>query len=302
MLFRHGCFFLVLLAASPAYAQLDPLQGLNGLTDVPLSELSQKDNNPLGKTALALHPDDWKHTEGKHFIYHYVRNFVATRLAMEAEFSFRVIAQELNKAEPIDGRKSHIYIFDRPADWAEFQKAGELEPWTGGIHSSGSLFLLRDPSYKFSGHSLGHEIAHLLIYRYYGGNVPSWLNEGFAEYVSRKSRASYQRARGYLAKPHSTSLAPGQLIPLDQLMSYRRAPNDRVDTYYDETERLVRFLAQTDHARFLAFMAAIAAQEPFDQALLRIYAGIFVSRADFEAKFRAYASKDFGTSLQDQHG
>ncbi|MEO6871203.1 MAG: hypothetical protein ABI233_03165 [Chthoniobacterales bacterium] len=71
-----------MLAAS---VQLDPLQGLNGLTDVPLIELSQQDENPLGKTALALHPDDWKHAENEHFIYHYVRNFVASRLAVEAE-------------------------------------------------------------------------------------------------------------------------------------------------------------------------------------------------------------------------
>lgn len=287
---------LALLATPSAHAQLDQLQGLNGLTDVPLSELSQQDSNPLGQTALALHPDDWKHAEGEHFIYHYVRNFVAARLAVEAEFNFRVIAQELDRPAP-DGRKSHIYIFDRPADWVEFQNAGALEPWTGGIQSAGSLFVLRDPSYKFSGHSLGHEIAHLLIYRSYGRNVPSWLNEGFAEYVSRNSSASYQRARGYLAKPHSNSIAPGQLIPLDLLMTYRSAPTDRVNTSYDETERLVRFLAQTDHARSLALMAAIAAQEPFDQALLRIYAGIFVSRTDFEAKFRDYASKDYGTSL-----
>ncbi|MEO6871204.1 MAG: hypothetical protein ABI233_03170 [Chthoniobacterales bacterium] len=209
-----------------------------------------------------------------------------------------MIVQELSKPEP-DGRKSHIYIFDRPEDWAEFQKAGELEPWTGGIQSSGSLFVQRDPSYKFSGHALGHEIAHLLIYRYDGRNVPTWLNEGFAEYVSRNSRASYQRARGYFAKPHSSSIAPGQLIPINLLMTYDRAPNDRVDSYYDETERLVRFLAQADHVRFLALMTALSAEERFDPALLRIYAGVFASRADFDAKFRAYTAKDFGTSLQD---
>jgi hypothetical protein len=294
-----GWLFL-LLASATALAQLGELQGLNGLTDVPLSDLTQQDDNPLGKAALALHPDDWKHAEGEHFIYHYVRRFVASRLAVEAEFNFRVVAKELEKEEPASDRKSHIYIFDRPDDCQEFQKSGGLEQWTGGIQSSGSLFIQRDPSYKFSGHTLGHEIAHLLIYRYHGRNIPTWLNEGFAEFVSRNSRASYQRARGYLAKPHSTSLAPDQLIPLDTLMALPQAPNDKVNTYYDETERLVRFLAHVDHARFLTLLEVMAAKETFDNALLRVYAGIFASRADFEGEFREYASKDYGTTLQDQ--
>ncbi|MBA3832182.1 MAG: hypothetical protein H0X34_09870 [Chthoniobacterales bacterium] len=291
MSLRLGTFFLLLLATT-ASGQLDQLQGLNGLQDVPLTGLSQPDNNPLGAVALALHPEDWKHAEGEHFIYHYVRSFVATRISVEAEFNFRVVAQVLEKEAPASERKSHIYIFDRPGDWREFQKAGELEPWSGGIQSAGSLFLLSDPSYKFSGNTVCHEIAHLLLYRYYGSHIPCWLNEGFAEYVSRNSRASYQRARGYLAKPHSSSLAPEELIPLDQLTAMIRPPNEQVDIFYDESERLVRFLAQADQTRFLALLQVMAGGEEFEHALLRVYAGTFASRSDFEEKFHSYASRD----------
>ena len=291
---------LLLLTATSVFAQLSELQGLNGLQDVPLTNLSQADDDPLGAIALALHPDDWKHAEGEHFIYHYVRSFVATSMSVEAEFNFRVIAQALEKTELASDRKSHIYIFDRPEDWREFQKAGALEPWSGGIQSAGSLFLLRDPSYKFSGHTLGHEIAHLLLYHFYGSRIPSWLNEGFAEFVSRDSRASYQRARGYLAKPHSTSLAPGELIPLSQLTTLPQPPTERVTTFYEESERLVRFLVHTDKARFLAFLQVMASGESFERALSRVYAGTFANLSDFEDKFRDYASKDCATTLQDQ--
>ncbi len=294
-----GCSLLFLIFRI-AQAQIDPLQGLNALLDVSLDQLHQQDDNPLGRVALALHPDDWKHAEGEHFIYHYVRSFVATRTSVEAEFNFRVVAKELEKEEPASDRKSHIYIFDRPEDWQEFQKAGELEPWSGGIQSAGSLFLLSDPSYKFSGNTIGHEIAHLLLYRYYGLHIPCWRNEGFAEFVSINSRASYQRARGYLAKPHSSSLAPEKLIPLDQLTAMTRPPTEQVDIFYDESERLVRFLDHADQARFLALLQVVAEGETFGHALLRIYAGTFASRSDFEGKFRDYASKDYGTDLQDQ--
>ena len=297
MIHRAAAILLFFLLSCVAHAQLDELQGLNGLQNVPLAGLSQQDDNRLAKTALGLHPDDWKHAEGAHFIYHYVRSFVASRIAVEAEFNFRVVAKELEKEEPASERKSHIYIFDRPEDWAEFQKAGELEPWTGGIHVAGSLFLLHDPRYKFSGHTLGHEIAHLLLYRYFPGHIPSWLNEGFAEFVSRTSRASFQRARGYLAKPHSTSLAPEALIPLAQLTALASPPNERVDTFYDEAERLVRFLIVSDKERFLTFLPTMAGGEKFEPALLRVYAGVFASREDFEQKFLAYVSKDYGTTL-----
>ena len=297
---RLPAYLVLLLSVGSASGQLDQLSGLNGLQDIELAELSQQDDNPLGKTALTLHPEDWKHAEGEHFIYHYTRNFVASRAAVEAEFNFRVVARELEKEEPASDRKSHLYIFDRPEDWAEFQKAGELERWTGGIHSAGSLFLLRDPRYRFSGHTLGHEIAHLMIYRCYGPAIPCWLNEGFAEYVSRNSRASFQRARGYLAKPHSHLFSAGEFIPIEQLMTMTRPPNQRVETYYNESERLVRFLVVTDKSHFVNLLDALGRKEAFDDAFARVYAGTFASRTNFEEKFREYASNDFGTALQDQ--
>ncbi|MEY2527704.1 MAG: hypothetical protein QOE73_2475, partial [Verrucomicrobiota bacterium] len=42
--------------------------------------------------------------------------------------------------------------------------------------------------------------------------------------------------------------------------------------------------------------------QPFDTALLRIYAGKFATAAALEEKFRDYAAKDSGTSLQDVGG
>jgi hypothetical protein len=291
--------FSLVACAGSAFCQLDQLAGMGGLQEIELTALSQQDENPLGRIALALHPEDWKHAEGEHFIYHYVRSFVASRAAVEAEFDFRVITKELEKPELASDRKSHLYIFDRPEDWHEFQKAGILEAWTGGIHASGSLFLLRDPSHRFSNNTLAHEIAHLVLYRFYGAHIPCWLNEGFAEYVSRTSLASYQRARGYIMKPYSQSLAPGSTIPISMLIRMARPPNQFVNTFYNESERLVRFLVSSDKARFLTLLEDLARNESFDDALPRVYAGLFANRTDFEEKFGDYLSKDYGTTLQD---
>ncbi len=249
----------------------------------------------MGEKALAIHPEQWKHAETEHFIYHFVHSYVATPVSVEAEFHYRVVVKEMEREPPAGDTKSNIYIFERPEDWRAFQGLGELEPWTGGIHSQGSLFIVRNPAYKFTDNSLGHEIVHLVLHRFYPEGMPCWLNEGFAQYISKAAHASYQRARGYIARPHSESIASAELISLKALLEMTHPPSDRVETFYDESERLVRFLAATDKPSFLALLDALGHHQPFERAFLHVYAGKFSNLASFEERFRAYASQDFAS-------
>ena len=298
--FSFAIFALIAVSLS-LYAEELPASrfGLNALPEVEFSSLSQRDPNPLGEKALALHPEQWKHGETEHFIYHFVNSYVVTPISVEAEFHYRVVAKELQREQPAGDTKSHIYVFERPADWEQFQTLGHLEKWTGGIHSQGSLFILRDPAYKFSGNTLGHEISHLVLHRLYSDAIPSWLDEGFAQYVSKHAHASYQRARGYIARPRSQSIAIQDLIPLAALVAMTQPPSDQVETFYNESERLVRFLAFTDKSSFLTLLDALARHQPFDSALGRIYGGRFSSPSALEEAFRDYAAKDAGSSHRD---
>jgi hypothetical protein len=280
----------------------EPVRLTGLLPEVAFSSLTQRDPNPLGEKALALHPEQWKHGETEHFIYHFFDGYVVTPISVEAEFHYRVVAMELQREQPPGDTKAHIYIFQRPADWQQFQTVGHLEKWTGGICSQGSLFILRDPAYKFSGNTLGHEIAHLVLHRFYADGIPCWLNEGFAQYVSKGAQASYRRARGYDARPRSQAIARQDVIPLATLVAMTQPPSDRVETFYNQSERLVRFLASTDKANFLLLLDALARHQPFDSALLRTYPGKFATVPAFEEQFRDYATKDSGTSLPDAGG
>src|SRR5258707_4689395 len=141
--------------------------GLNSLPEVEFSQLSQRDPNPLGERALSINPTQWKRGETDHYIYHFAHSYVATPISVEAEFHYRVVAKELERDQPATDTKSNVYIFERPEDWQEVQGLGELEKWTGGIHSGGSLFIHRHARYKFNGNVLGHEIVHLVIHRLY---------------------------------------------------------------------------------------------------------------------------------------
>jgi hypothetical protein len=292
---RLSILLLFILPIPAAHAQINDS---SSLPEVEFSQLSQRDPNPLGEKALVIHPDQWKHAETEHFIYHFVHGYVATPVSVEAEFHYRVVAKELERDQPASDIKSHIYIFERPEEWQQFQSFGQLEPWTGGIHSAGSLFIQRNPAYKFSNNLLGHEIVHLVMHRFYTDNIPCWLDEGFAQYISKDAQASYQRARGYIAKPHSEAISPQDLMPLSLLVAQTRPPSDRVRIFYDESERLVRFLAATDKPSFLTLLDSLARHQPLENVLPRLYSGRFPTVSALEEKFRDYASKDFGSTLQ----
>ena len=289
------------LACGHALGQLTPTAGLNSLPEVPFAQLTQQDRNPLGAKALAINAADWKHAETEHFIYHYQRSYVATPVAVEAEFHFRVVLKEVAKADVPWTEKAHIYIFEKPADWQSFQSAGQLEPWTGGIQSGSSLFIVRNPAYKFTDNSLGHEVVHLIVRRLYGTRVPLWLNEGLAQCLSKNAHASYQRARGYLSKPYSNGIPAEKLFALSTLTTMPYPPAAQVETFYDQSERLVRFLVAADRAKFLELLQLVANGESIEAALARTASAAFPTLAAVEEKFRPYAIKDASTvALQDR--
>lgn len=293
------CVLLLPLVLSGSALAQSASPGLNALPEVEFSRLSQQDPNPLGAKALAIRPEQWKHGETEHFIYHFVDSFVVTPISVEAEFHYRVVAKELQREQLLTNTKSHVYVFQKMADWQQFQSAGKLEPWTGGIQSQGSLFIVRDPSNKFS-NTLGHEIAHLVVHRYYPDGIPLWLNEGFAEYISRVAQASYYRARNYIARARSQAIAPEKLFPLATLATMGYPPGDRVEAFYDESEKLVRFLVATDKASFLKFLDAMGQHQPFESALFQAFGTRFMNVAALEEKFRAYAASEFGATASNQ--
>src|SRR4029453_1639274 len=118
---------ILLLSILPVVASQGQITESSSLREVEFSQLSQRDPNPLAEKALAIHPEQWKHAESEHFIYHFVHSYVATPVSVEAEFYYRVVAKALEREQPAGDTKSHIYIFERPEDWAQFQQVGGLE-------------------------------------------------------------------------------------------------------------------------------------------------------------------------------
>jgi len=293
---------LLLAALWPAmlFAQA-PAPTDSALREVPLQALSDRSFTPLAQAALTVRSTEWKHAETANFIYHYFHSFIAAPVAVEAEFYYRVIAKDLEKDTTQWERKSHVFIFESAEDWSAFQRKGALDPWTGGIHSGGSLFLQRDPQQKFKGSTLGHEVTHLVIERFFGAGVPLWLNEGYAEYASSICYAAFNRARGYGARPTSRGVPASLYLPVSQLTSMVSYPADatQVPIFYNESERLVRFLCKTDKKGFFAFLEAMSKGNRIETALNKGFAARFINLDALEREFKNYATQTNGLSTPD---
>lgn len=296
---RPFCFLLAacLWLAGLARAQ----ETVGGLKDVPFFHLSDRNLAQLGQAALSIRPGDWKHAETTNFIYHYFTSQMATPVSVEAEFYYRIIAKEMEKDTTRWERKSHIFVFESPEDWAAFQRRGTLDPWTGGLHARGELFIVRNPHTRFQGNTLGHEVAHLVVDRFFGSNVPLWLNEGYAEYVSLRGYAAFQRARNYRARPMSPSVAAASFVPLKELTEALSYPQDvlKVEAFYRESEKLARFLSATNKQGFGVFFEALSKGARFETALSKGFGGRFPNIDALEREFKAYATNENGVAQQD---
>lgn len=273
-------------------------RGLNGLNVVAFEQLSDPNITGLGRQALAIRENEWLHAETENFCYHFFPAFegsatsIATSVAVEAEFYYRVFAEELGKDAKSWERKSHIFIFDRLEDWQEFQKMARLDPWTGGIHAQGELFILRRKDLKFKGHTIGHEVAHLVLHRFYLGGIPLWLDEGYAEYASSRAHANFLRSRGYAAKATSPPLSKVDMVPLQVLTSLRAYPQDekQIAAFYLQSEKLTRFLAGRDKKAFVKFFDLIAGGRKFESAIAGAYPPGSSHIKSLEIEFTNYAT------------
>jgi hypothetical protein len=300
---RHAILaFLLALAASSHFAtgQTDA-PPLGALKELSFANLSDRNLTPLGTSALGIRPNEWKHAESANFVYHFFQSFVAAPVAQEAEYYYRVVAAEMEKETAQWERKCHVFIFEKPEDWRAFQGKASLDPWTGGICAGSELFILRDPSYKWKGNTLGHEVAHLVANRFFGSGLPLWIREGHAEYAASRGYAAFHRLRGYRARPRTQAVDPARFIALARLTNAMTYPVDpmEVAVFYDESERLVRFLSAANKQGFARFFDALSKGNQFETALNKGFAGRFINLDALEREFKDYATKEHGTALQD---
>ncbi len=283
---RPNFVYAALLFAVSLHAQTQN----DTMADLDEARLDRATMPPLAVVAMASKA--WKHGETTNFIYHFTERTSTVAVAAEAEFFYRVIARELDRDTSKWERKAHIFVFESDAEWKSFQAVGMLDPRSGGIHSAGALFLKRRGAAVLNDETLAHEIAHLVVARFFGSGVPLWLNEGFAENSAIRCRSAFFRARGYDAKPRFRAVSSETYIPLSELTSLGSYPADTVKmlAFYDESEKLTRFLMSADKTMFTALMDGLSKGNRFDTALTKAYGSRYINLDSLEREFKPFAT------------
>ncbi len=292
-------FRLAILAALHGLPLMSLTRG-DELVPVAIETLNAPPLSHLGQSALGIGKQKWLHAESQNFVFHYTVSRPANEAAVEVEFYASFFAKELGRTNKDGQRKGHIFIFEDEKNWQQFQQGARLEPWTGGIQVKNELFILRSSAKKYSDTTLAHETAHLTLFRFFGGNIPLWLNEGYAEYAGIRAWASWQRMHGLIAKPRSLPVPQAKLFPLTELLSMNDYPakQDCSQVFYNQSERLVRFLSATDKGAFLQFLDLVACGERFDSAFSKAFGNRFLSLQHLENQFRSYVSQEYALFMR----
>ena len=263
------------------------------IEDLNWDEKQQKALSRHGTEALTLPDFEWQHAESEHFIYHFAQRWMAERAGNEAETYYDWIKKDLKIDDDHWEIKGQIFLFETEISWKRFVEKTGVDRWSGGVCMGNEIFLLSPPrGNPFTGATLPHELAHLVLNRFLRGQVPVWLNEGFAEQQSRKHFLSYTKPRGYNFLLQPNVVPSKDYIPLEDLTAAADYPSDskKVSIFYTESVRLVQFLIE-DHPKqnFLEFLQSMADGMRFENALDRVYSPSYRTLETFETKFKDVA-------------
>ena len=262
---------------------------------LPFAELSERSVSRQGDTALNLKAVKWEHSESDHFIFHTEAGFSVPQLAVSAEWSYGEIKQDLGITQDSFERKCHVYVFLNEAAWHGFAAEGKMEPWTGGWCTGRELFFWSRPHFKFQGTTLPHEMTHLALHRFVGGDTPLWLNEGFAEFEGIRLYRTLLKLRGYGIKNIADHLDRDRYIPLKDLTSAVDYPKtrDEVTAFYTESQRLVNFFYYQHGGMgpLLKFIKLQSDGARFESAWREVYSSKYSDQQAFEDKFIAFLTK-----------
>ena len=288
---------IVLCVAPAARADDDaPSAGPYHLRKAAFEELGDRNVSRQGESALKLAAVKWEHSETDHFVFHTETGFAVPQLAGAAEWSYAEIKQDLEITQDLFERKCHVFVFLNEQTWREFVSSGKLEPWTGGWCTGRELFFWSRPHFKFQGTTLPHEMTHLVLYRFVGGDIPLWLNEGLAEFEGVRLYRTYLKTRGYTLTNVRDHLDRDQYLPLHDLTGAVDYPKtkDEVVAFYTESQRLISFL-HYQHGGITPLIRFLKLQSQgsrFDSAWREVYISKYSDQQAFENKFIAYLTKE----------
>ena len=115
--------------------------------------------------------------------------------------------------------------------------------------------------------TVSHEFTHLLVAEATGhiqGDVPSWLNEGLAEYANIVEERQYGAAL-------QRGIQSGTIKPLWFLNTFSGSPNDIIVAYGQGTSVVYHMISWEGEDKMAELMAVLGETRDIDKALEQVY-------------------------------
>lgn len=270
-----------------------PLLLAASIPTLSLNELSDRDMSPDGRAALSESEGSWKHAETAHFVYHFTDEKEAETVYVHAELYYQWVKELFGVTEDPWKKKSQIFIFQDEKIWGHFNERIQSSLEGQAFTTGWELFIYRAPFWLAPKKTLAHEITHIILFRFLEGPIPLFLNEGFAEFVSTRALATGFGGNEYAVRVLQL-IEPGKYIPLDELTKMKSYPAEAVETFYQESELLVRFLILHYGSRnFYTLLHAVSKGRDFEGEVKRIYD---LDLSALEEKFKEFAIKKIESS------
>lgn len=282
---RHLVIVLSLgLAGSALAAPPAPMQDVAAAA-VERANLSQAD------AAWLDHPGyRWQHLQTEHFVVHHDQKMFAAKVARMGEQFYAAISADLpNLRDRVAPARSHIFVFRDPRDWkAIVAGTPGMETWAASFVSGQAMYLQETgTAVSDKMDMLAHEMTHLVFNRFLPVRLPTWLNEGLAEYYGE---FAYRAAKG-MGQSKGNAFRPlRKWTPLDELLDATAYPADpaEVALFYATSKYLVGYLLlKQPREKWDAFFARLLAGEPARRALFEVYG--WSDGAALEKTFAAFA-------------
>ncbi|MBU0677430.1 MAG: hypothetical protein KJ626_04870 [Verrucomicrobia bacterium] len=266
---------------------ISPKSGSDVWNEVSADRMDTKELSDRGKEAMSMPGLKWRHAQTDHFVVHYEHGIFARKVARMAEFYYDFISQDLKCKKDLLAGRSHIYIFRTEEKWKEFlAKGGNANDWAFSYVLGPAMFLQQADGTSSSADVLAHEMTHLVLNRFFRTRIPTWLNEGMAEWYGE---FAYSAFKGIKKSQRAQFKRLVYRFPVDDLLSAETYPQDTesVHAFYQTSKFLVAYLRlEWPEENFIDLINEVMAGTEFDAALEQKYA--IASRDDLAKGFKKF--------------
>ncbi len=233
--------------ASNLHAQSFSMEKVDSFEELSNPNISTDWGHP---TLTEEYFDPLKHVETEHFILHYERS--PSKIARRAEGIYEEIMEFMGHPEDKMGdTKSHIFVIPDYPRWKKWSNTIAGLDWIGGVCRGNEFYFpAEDHTGKFDtkGMTLNHEMTHLVFNRIFPRHVPTWLNEGVAEYFGARENMSTNEFRAKMGRKKAD-------WDLDDLLKqeqgYGTMSGDVLSSFYGEAAMFVDFLTDEHEKKLL---------------------------------------------------